>query len=123
MNSLNHYSYGSVCEAIYSRIAGLRNAGVGWKKVVIKPHLNYRMKRIDFSYDSISGKYEIYWEFYNKKFYLDVKIPYGCIAEIILPNNEKYIVEYGNHHYECTINRVINLPLSIDTPPFINILF
>ena len=123
MNSFNHYAYGSVCETIYSRIAGLRNIAPGWKKVIIKPHINYRLKKIDFSYDSISGKYEIYWEFYNKKFYLDVKIPYGCIAEIILPNNEKYIVEYGNHHYECTINRVINLPLSIDTPPFINILF
>ena len=32
MNSFNHYAYGSVCESIYSRIAGLRNKGPGWKK-------------------------------------------------------------------------------------------
>ena len=56
MNSFNHYFYGSVCEAIYSRIAGLRNLLNGWKKVLIKPQLNYRMKKIDFSYESISGK-------------------------------------------------------------------
>ena len=32
MNSLNHYAYGSVCEAIYSRIVGLKNMSPGWKK-------------------------------------------------------------------------------------------
>ena len=40
MNSFNHYAYGAVCEDIYSRIAGLRNLLPGWKKVMIKPHLN-----------------------------------------------------------------------------------
>ena len=35
MNSFNHYAYGSVCEAIYSRIVGLKNLKPGWKKVLI----------------------------------------------------------------------------------------
>ena len=34
MNSFNHYAFGSVCEAIYSRIAGLRSASPGWRKVI-----------------------------------------------------------------------------------------
>ena len=59
MNSFNHFTYGSVCEAIYSRIVGLRNMSPGWKKVLIKPQINYRMKNISFSFQSISGKYEI----------------------------------------------------------------
>ena len=54
MNSLNHYAYGSVCEAIYTRIVGLKNLSPGWKKVSIQPHLNYRLKKIKFSYNSIS---------------------------------------------------------------------
>ena len=116
MNSFNHYSYGSVCESIYSRIAGLRNIAPGWKKVIIKPHINYRLKKIDFSYDSISGKYEIYWEFLKNKFYLKVKIPCGCKAEIILPNNKKYNVEYGNHHFECQLKKAVYSPFSIDSP-------
>ena len=92
MNSFNHYAYGSVCEAIYSRIAGLRNLSPGWKKVMIKPHLNYRMKKIDFSFESISGKYEIYWKWRNDKFYMNITIPNGCEAEVILPNGKKKLL-------------------------------
>ena len=44
MNSFNHYSYWSVCEAIYSRIEGLRNLLIRWKKILIKPQLNYSEK-------------------------------------------------------------------------------
>ena len=116
MNSFNHYSYGTVCEAIYSRIAGLRNLVPGWKKVLIKPQLNYRMKKIDFSYDSISGKYEIYWKWKENKFEMNVTIPNGCEAQIILPNDEKYNVTGGNYHYECELDKKIYCPFSIDTP-------
>ena len=116
MNSFNHYAYGSVCETIYSRIAGLRNIGVGWKKVMIKPHLNYRMKKIDFSYNSISGKYEIHWKWKEENFEMNITIPNGCEAEIILPNGKEYNEIGGNYHYECKLDKEIYNPFSIDTP-------
>ena len=116
MNSFNHYAYGSVCETIYSRIAGLRNIGVGWKKVMIKPHLNYRMKKIDFSYNSISGKYEIHWKWKEENFEMNITIPNGCEAEIILPNGKEYNEIGGNYHYECKLDKKIYNPFSIDTP-------
>ena len=116
MNSFNHYAYGSVCESIYSRIAGLRNVGIGWKKVIIKPHLNYRMKKIDFAYESVSGRYEISWKWLNDKFEMNVTIPNGCKAEIILPNEKSYNVTGGNYHYESEVEKRIYSPFSIDTP-------
>ena len=118
MNSLNHYAYGSVCEAIYSRIAGLKNLSPGWKKVLIQPHLNYRMRKMNFEYNSISGKFEISWYFDDSKFYLNVTIPNGVQAEIILPDgkNEKKIVEKGTYNYECTLDESIFSPFTIDTP-------
>ena len=116
MNSFNHYAYGSVCESIYSRIAGLRNVGVGWKKVIIKPHLNYRMKKIDFSYDSISGKYEIFWKWKDEKFEMNITIPNGCEAQVILPNGKSENVTGGYYHYECELDKSIYSPFSIDTP-------
>ena len=103
------------CEAIYSRIAGLKNIKPGWKKVKIKPKLNYRMKKIEFKYESISGKYEIYWKWINKKFHLDVIIPFGTEAEIILPSGNKYNVKEGKYHYECDIDKKIYAPFSVDT--------
>ena len=118
MNSLNHYAYGSVCEAIYSRIAGLKNLSPGWKKVLIEPHLSYRMKNITFSYESVSGKYEINWKIFNDKFYMEVIIPNGAEAEIVLPNGEKYNVNEGKYNYECELSKKILCPFSIDTPLF-----
>ena len=116
MNSFNHYAYGSVCEAIYSRIAGLRNLAPGWKKVLIKPQLNYRMKSINFSYESISGKYEIDWKWVNSLFYMNITIPYGAKAKIILPNGSMYNVKEGKYNFECEINKNIYSPFSVDIP-------
>ncbi len=118
MNSLNHYAYGSVCEAIYSRIAGLKNLSPGWKKVLIQPHLNYRMRKMNFEYNSISGKFEISWNFDEEKFFMNVTIPNGVQAEIILPDGSSEIAEKGINHYECTLNETIYTPFSIDSPLF-----
>ena len=116
MNSFNHYAYGSVCETIYSRIVGLRNLSPGWKKVLIKPHINYRLKKVNFSFDSVSGKFEINWKCENEKFKLNVVIPNGVEAEIILPNNKNYVVNEGKYDYECEIEKSIYAPFSIETP-------
>ena len=115
MNSLNHYAYGSVCEAIYSRIAGLKNLSPGWKKVLIQPHLNYRIRKMNFEYNSISGKFEISWNFDEEKFFMNVTIPNGVQAEIILPDGSSEIAEKGINHYECTLNETIYTPFSIDS--------
>ena len=116
MNSFNHYAYGSVCEAIYSRIAGLRNLLPGWKKVMIKPQLNYRMKKIDFSYESISGKYEIFWKWGKNKFFMIITVPNGCEAEVVLPNGVSENVVGGKYYFECELDKNIYCPFSIDTP-------
>ena len=116
MNSLNHYAYGSVCETIFSRIVGLRNVSPGWKKVLIKPQINYRLKNITFSFESISGKFEISWKIQNEKFNLNVVIPNGVEAEIVLPNQKSYKVTEGKYDYECEIEKNIYAPFSIDSP-------
>ena len=73
------------------------------------------MKEIDFSYESVSGKYEIYWKIVDKKFHLDVTIPNGTEAEIILPNGEKFNVQEGKYNYECELDKKIYAPFSIDS--------
>ena len=116
MNSFNHYSYGSVCESIFSRIVGLQNLAPGWKKVLIKPHINYRLKNINFNFESISGKFEISWKCKEGKFYLDVIISNGVEAEIILPDKKNFNVKEGKYNYECEVEKTIFTPFSIDTP-------
>ncbi len=115
MNSLNHYAYGSVVEAIYSYIAGLKPSGVGFTSVKIEPHPNYRMKNIRFEYNSPSGKYSVEWRI-NKDntFLLECKIPPYCEAEVIMPDKKAYTVKEGTHTFVSDTD--FNHPFSLDTP-------
>ena len=104
---------------IYSRIAGLKNLSPGWKKVLIQPHLNYRMRKINLEYNSISGKFEISWYYDDSNFYMNVTIPNGVEAEIILPNGtDLKNVGKGTYHYDCDVSENITSPFTIDTPLF-----
>ena len=66
---------------------------------------------MQFSYESISGKYEIFWKWIKfTRFKLIAIIQYGCEAEIILPNRMSHNVKEGTYNYECDIDRNIYSP-------------
>jgi alpha-L-rhamnosidase len=120
MNSLNHYSAGSVCEAIYSRIAGLRCAAPGWKEAVIAPQPNYRLKRISLEFDSPCGTYKTAWEIHaDNSFEMRVTIPAGAKAVIIRPGHpeqERIEVCGGDYQYRYTPAPNFLYPFSTKTP-------
>ena len=94
MNSLNHYSYGLVASVIYSFAAGLRNAAPGWKKAVIEPHPNYRLRQIDLAFDSPAGTWKSAWEILpDGKLHLKITVPEGTSARIKLPYYEASIAD------------------------------
>ena len=103
MNSLNHYAYGSVCEAVYSRIMGLRNGAPGWKKAIIAPHINGRITEASIAYDSAAGHWETEWRVgKDGKVTLRAVVPEGCTAEVILPDHPENLrteVESGEHEW------------------------
>ena len=50
MNSLNHYSYGSVMEYVYRFIAGIQPNSAGFKTAFIAPQLSSKLQYVDFKY-------------------------------------------------------------------------
>ncbi|MGN1095131.1 MAG: family 78 glycoside hydrolase catalytic domain, partial [Eubacteriales bacterium] len=116
MNSLNHYAYGSVCEAIYAYIAGLRVDMAGWGSAVIEPHINYRMKDMSFSFDSQRGEYKVEWHISEGTFRMSVKIPAGCTARIILPDGTEYQRGMGEHFFSIPAPESVIHPFTLDTP-------
>ena len=88
MNSLNHYAYGSVCEAIYSRVMGLRNAAPGWKKALIAPKINGRLKEAHIRFDSPAGEWFVQWKI-NKDGTVTLKtaVPENASAHVVLPDH------------------------------------
>lgn len=88
MNSLNHYAYGSVCEAIYSRIMGLQNAAPGWKKATIAPRLNGMIRHSAIRFDSPAGVWRVKWDInQDGSVCLLACVPEGAEAEIVLPDH------------------------------------
>lgn len=119
MNSLNHYAYGSVCEAIYTRIAGLQSGRNGWEYMTIQPQLNYRMKRMDLAFDSPMGRLRVSWRIKeNGNIWLNVLVPVGAKAKVHLPFEENEAIWFkqgGNHEWEYTPCVDLLHPFSADT--------
>ncbi len=101
MNSLNHYAYGSVCEAVFTHICGLQNAAPGWKKARIAPKLNGRLRHADIGFDSPAGKWAAAWNIADDgSVTLIVTVPEGACAEVILPDHPEGLTltaEAGTH--------------------------
>lgn len=88
MNSLNHYSYGSVMEFVYAYAAGIRPAELGFRKAVIAPEPNYRLSWLEGSFDSAAGKYVCNTRINDDgTLNIHVEIPFGCEAQVILPRS------------------------------------
>ena len=117
MNSLNHYAYGSVCEAIYSRIMGLQNAAPGWKRALIAPKLDGRLRRAAIAYDSPAGKWEVNWRIEEDgDVTLEVSVPEGATARVALPDHpegREEDVSSGAHSWRWHPARDYRHPYSI----------
>lgn len=74
MNSFNHYSFGSVGRWMFQYMAGIDtdDQAVGFKKIIIRPHIGDGINYTYASYNSIHGLIQSNWTVTNKKFSLKV---------------------------------------------------
>lgn len=90
MNSLNHYAYGSVVNYIKCHIAGLKAAEPGFRRARIAPCPDVRIGFVKCTYESAYGTYRADWEIQKDgKLRMYYQIPWGCEAEVILPEYEE----------------------------------
>jgi len=88
MNSFNHYAYGSIAEWIWRRCAGLQpvESAPGFTHVKICPKPHRAIGRVDAQYQSASGLWKIAWEIEDDNLTLRFTVPFGCTAEVELPD-------------------------------------
>ncbi len=80
--SFNHYAFGSVCDFIFRKIAGVEKLEQGFRKIKINPELTKKLEFVEFSYDTIFGILEVKWKKNDNGLKLDVTIPHGVTAVI-----------------------------------------
>ena len=98
--SHNHYAPGSVCEWIYSYVAGIRVAGRNHFE--IKPIPGGSLTYASASHASLYGTVTSSWILEENRCTMKITIPSNTTAVITLPNGESYSVESGTHTYEIT---------------------
>ena len=103
MNSLNHYSYGSIVQWIYERVAGLRSLQAGFRVVQFAPLVDRRLGSLACTYDAPSGKWESSWR-YTEDGKLEVRltVPFGCTAHVTLPLHDSQEEALGTGTYVWT---------------------
>lgn len=125
MNSLNHYSYGSIVEWMFRHVAGFdflteEKASPGCRKVVIEPKLSWNLKTARAVYVSPAGEYRSSWEIIDPTHVkICVKIPFGCTSTLILPEakeDERHELTTGEYTFTYETAKSLKIRYSADTP-------
>ncbi len=88
MNSLNHYSYGSIVEWMFRDMNGINpeEDGPGFKRFRIAPKPNYQIEESKAVLNSSSGEIRSEWKIENGMLSFFFRVPFDTNAEIILPD-------------------------------------
>lgn len=118
MNSLNHYSYGSVVEFLFKYSAGIKSEDYGFKNIVLQPMPNVYLKEMNCSYNAIVGKIVSNWKILDDgRIILHFEIPFNTKAKIILPYTSSKLIEVNSGIYDYIYTPNVNLlsPYTNDT--------
>ncbi len=95
MNSFNHYAFGSVGEWLFSTVVGISTEGVGFKRIIVKPHPSRELGCVHSKYESINGTISVDWWFSGKDFHLQLTIPANTSALVHVPTTDPRRVREG----------------------------
>lgn len=91
MNSLNHYSYGSIIEWFYRNAAGINpiEEYPGFRRFRFAPQPHYFLPEVMASFDSPVGEIKSGWKVAeNGEVTIQLTVPFGATAEVFLPHAE-----------------------------------
>lgn len=90
MNSLNHYSLGSVGEWLYRSVAGIGQSAtsVAFADLDIRPVPGGKLTSARAHYESVRGRIESAWHTAAGFFHLTVLVPPGVTATIVVPTRD-----------------------------------
>ncbi|MFC5466283.1 alpha-L-rhamnosidase [Lederbergia graminis] len=88
MNSLNHYTYGSIVEWMYRNMCGINPVEEfpGFKRVRLAPQPNAQLQYAKATLNSAAGRYESGWRYEEDNVHYHFRIPFDAQAELILPS-------------------------------------
>jgi alpha-L-rhamnosidase len=106
MNSHNHPMFGSIGAWLYKALAGIKLApgSVGFEKILIEPQMVRDLRHAAGSTRTIRGEVSCSWSRDERSVQLEVLIPVGSEAEVVIPkfNVENVVIrESGGIIYDA----------------------
>jgi alpha-L-rhamnosidase len=97
--SLNHYSKGAVAAFLHRYVAGLRPAGPGYRSFEVRPRPGGGISSATARHISPFGPIEVSWWLDGRSMELDVLVPPGTTASVILPGEAPRNTGPGRHRW------------------------
>lgn len=86
MNSLNHYSYGTIVQFMYEYIAGISAAAPGFREANIAPNPTMKFRYFNTKINTAAGLYACNWKIeQDGKLVLNIEVPFNGKANLTLP--------------------------------------
>ena len=100
MNSLNHYSYGSIGGWVYHDLLGLQLLEPGYRKARIAPRLIVGIPEMSGWLETVYGRLSCAISCRNGKYTVNLEIPANTTAVVALPEQEEATLGSGTYHFE-----------------------
>jgi alpha-L-rhamnosidase len=97
--SLNHYSKGAVASFLHRYVAGLRPVDPGYRAFEVRPRPGGGITSATTRHISPFGPIEVSWRLRSGALELDVQVPPGTTASVVLPGEAARTVAPGRHHW------------------------
>jgi alpha-L-rhamnosidase len=96
-HSLNHYSKGAVVSFLHRYLAGLQLVEPGWRRFRVAPRPGGGIASARTYHDSPHGRIAVAWRLTDAGGELDVAVPAGTEAELVLPDGKSEVLQPGGH--------------------------
>jgi len=116
MTSLNHYALGAVVDWMHRTIGGLTALEPGYRRMLIAPKPGGGLTSGALRHTTVHGEVRVAWRLDGGTATLEVSIPTGSTAEVVLPlHPDRGSVEApaGEHHWSYAIDTAAG-PASFD---------
>ena len=97
--SLNHYSKGAVISFLHRHTAGLRPLDPAYRRFRVAPLPGGGLTAASAALESPHGRIESAWQLTGGRLLLEVVVPPGTTAEVVLPNGGVDVVGPGRHTF------------------------
>ena len=95
--SLNHYSKGAVIAFLHRYVAGLQLLAPGYRRFRVAPRPGGGVTAARTHHDAPHGRIEVAWQRDGVEGQLDVTVPPGTEAELLLPDGSAATLPPGQH--------------------------